>query len=53
MNTKPYESVHIRMIKFLSVCLIVPMLSYCCYSYMQIPAKRCTHSEINSAAIPM
>ena len=21
--------------------------------YMQIPAKRCTHSEINSAAIPM
>lgn len=33
MNTKPYESVHIRMIKFLSVCLIVPMLIYCCYSY--------------------
>ena len=33
MNTKPCESVHIRMIKFLSVCLIVPMLIYCCYSY--------------------
>ena len=33
MNTKPYESVHIRMIKFLSFCLIVPMLIYCCYSY--------------------
>lgn len=39
MNTKPYESVHIRMIKFLSLCLLVPMLLYCCYSYSSTKSR--------------
>lgn len=39
MNTKPYERVHIRMIKFLSICLIVPMLLYCCYSYWSTKSR--------------
>lgn len=30
-----------------TIAIVIPL------AYVQIPAKRCTHSEINSAAIPM
>lgn len=33
MNRKPYQSIHHKLIHILSICLIVPMLIYCCYSY--------------------
>lgn len=33
MSSKPYTSIHKKLIHLLSVCLLVPMLLYCCYSY--------------------
>ncbi len=33
MDTKPYFSMHTKLICFLSVCLLIPMLGYCLYSY--------------------
>lgn len=33
MDTKPYISMHRKLIRLLSVCLLIPMLAYCCYSY--------------------
>ncbi len=33
MDSKPYTSIHTKLIRLLSVCLLVPMLLYCCYSY--------------------
>lgn len=33
MNVKSYTSIHKKLIKLLSLCLLVPMLIYCCYSY--------------------
>lgn len=39
MSSKPYISIHTKLIRLLSVCLLVPMLLYCCYSY-QYTRKR-------------
>lgn len=39
MNSKPYTSIHTKLIRLLSVCLLVPMLLYCGYSY-QYTRKR-------------
>jgi len=33
MSSKPYTSIHIKLIRLLSVCLLIPMLIYCGYSY--------------------
>ena len=33
MNQISSKSIHIKLIQLLSLCLLVPMLLYCCYSY--------------------
>lgn len=39
MHQTSSKSIHIKLIQFLSLCLLVPMLLYCCYSY-QYTRKR-------------
>lgn len=39
MNQTSGKSIHIKLIQLLSLCLLVPMLLYCCYSY-QYTRKR-------------